>query len=392
VQDLSLRAEQGLGYAPDPNSQVLATDTATVTIDAPGDAAYNRSYNRTASASPPATWPIRYGRITEYQSGGFSLQSAPQLNGVHQWAFMADNASIAIQFQGFANEGFMAYVDGRPLSLSPYKFVATKTQFVTIVFASNKPRLVEIVTQCGVAAIYTKKPGTLWKPEGLSGPKVMVVGDSYTQPAVFPDTGSTPVGPSVSGAMQQLANRIGVEEVLTNGVGGTGYIRGDVASPNFVNRIPIVTAVAPDVLIVGGGGSNDLSVSQTQAAIIAQVVTYFQTVRAALPNCKLVFMEGFAPPVSFSSFNAAYTNIRAGAQAALTDVGVYYVDIATTEPWIKGLGYVTNPNADTENSSTYIGSDGIHPTIAGHTYIRNRLAPKLRRILRDNGELVNTLI
>jgi lysophospholipase L1-like esterase len=40
----------------------------------------------------------------------------------------------------------------------------------------------------------------------------------------------------------------------------------------------------------------------------------------------------------------------------------------------------------------YVGGDNIHPTAAGHIYIRERVAIALRRILADDGTLLNTLI
>jgi lysophospholipase L1-like esterase len=117
----------------------------------------------------------------------------------------------------------------------------------------------------------------------------------------------------------------------------------------------------------------------------------FTNLRAVAPNAKLVFVEGFAPPTGFSGFNADYIAIRAAAQAALAAIGVTYINVATLLPWIKGTGYNSTGDA-TENSYAYISSDGVHPNDAGHLYIRQRMGQRLRRVLYDDGSLLNALV
>lgn len=226
---------------------------------------------------------------------------------------------------------------------------------------------------------------------------MLVVGDSYAQ-----GVGSTNL---MNAMYYNIGPEIGIEDFLLDGIGGTGYgvtsaANGTDAPLNrYSDRLHTSTGggtltwdvgtLKPDVVLVHGGGANDLNKGRTVAQITADVIAYFQQLRALLPDARLIFLEGFAPPTF--AFNTQYVAIRQAVQAALTATGVYYIDVATTSPWIDGTGRV-GAVTGLGNSDLYIGGDSTHPVDAGYLYLRKRLAPKIRRILNDNGTLLNQLI
>lgn len=404
-----LRRQAILTSPSSPKLGPVTTDFTAVNVNiTPNGAIYNRQYVMSnmspVTGSVPAAWPCDMGEGIAAYSAGYHFAYASWQAIPRSMRVMCDGNGF-VWYQNGANtlNDFMVYVDGRPTSLTPYTGgPAAVPHFNEITFPTNKVRQIEIRTSAGILAVYTKKPYTLWRPQPVRGPRVLVMGDSFTS--------SMSATKSMSAMYWNIGPWIGSDDVWVDHYGGTGYgvhntTNGtDVpaAGPNrYLDRlyhdygngaIWDVKAINPDMVVVHGGGANDNYKGRTNAQIIADVVLHFQNLRRKLPNARLVFIEGFAPPLAgFSDNNPAYIAIRQGAQAALQSVGVYYVDVATTDPWIKGTGYAGTGDA-TENSYAYISADQVHPNDAGHEYIKARLAPKLRRILADDGTLLNTLI
>lgn len=391
VADAQQKAER---FARNDRALTPTLDTAVVDIDHTPDASWTRSYARGTNPVIPATWPVDTGRTTETLTGAFSIQASPAPLGQRLNRMMIDGDRLLFYCSAAAGHGLSFYVDGSPLQIAPHLFVATKAQYVRAVFAAGKKtRLIEILGDIGLHSVFVPKPAKIWKPPPISDPCVVCVGNSFNAPAVFENTGTAVSPVTMYGAIQGLAPQIGVKEIMIDAGSGSGFLtNGGGIHPPYTDasRRAILTALNPDVIMVFGGEMNDKLATQTNAAIIAAATAYYTSLRAEFPNAKLVHIEGFAPPI-FLGYQADFVAISAALRAALTDVGVYYVDVATTDPWINGTGYV-NHTPGTENSGIYIGDDGSHPTILGHEYVRNRFAPIMRRILRDRGELLNTLI
>lgn len=103
-------------------------------------------------------------------------------------------------------------------------------------------------------------PGhTVTKPKTRPTRRIAFIGDSFVNGAGDVDATETFVW--------RLANLMGADEVLQVGIGGTGWAAtpGGSQATRFVNRIPEVLAMNPDVIIFGGG-RND-SPDGTQAAV-----------------------------------------------------------------------------------------------------------------------------
>lgn len=369
----------------------VATDVTAVTANATPDGTYNKSY-AVASSALPSDWPVEAGKTIDY----FATTSRWQAKGTNVTAnpvdrtmrIMCDGPKFAMEFQG-ATEQVWVHLDGRPAALTPY---VQAQGFMTITFPDARPRLIELRTRAAIRTVYTANPYRCWKPAPTLNPSVIVMGDSYVLPTVTQPTGGATVYNGM-GLYQSMPDMLGITDMWADGIGSTGYLRESSggAADRYSDRLATLTALNPDMLVVHGGGATDLNAGSTTAQIITAANALFTAARAALPRAKLVFVEGFAPPNGYSTFNPSYTTIRQGVQAALTSVGVYYLDVATTIPPLNGTGYV-GALAGTGNNDLYIGSDGIHPTIAGHQYLRGFLAGKLRKVLADDGALVNTLI
>lgn len=88
----------------------------------------------------------------------------------------------------------------------------------------------------------------------------------------------------------QLGEMLGSQNVLNNSIGGTGMIQDNSGTKTtYIQRLPDITAFAPDLLIIGGAHNDD---SYTSAARIAAALAYFAAVRAALPNCTIAVQGG----------------------------------------------------------------------------------------------------
>lgn len=383
--------------------ELAGDDLPTVSLGQAGDAVtYNRAYTPAGAGVAGIPQVVEaFGKMTILTNNWSAKTSNNGIATVSTYRFMCDGDKISLftYAGGFAID---LYVNGKPYAGNHILPVATTGfapyGFQNFVFPSAKPRLIELRMIGGMAGLYTQKPYRIWKPPADSRPKIAVVGDSFVAPTVMSDTAAGGAGNALylRGIYQRLPMLLGLPHLVTDGIGGTGYVAGAAGNRPYTHaeRVQWAQDVNPDVFIVHGGGANDLYNDHPLSTINATINTYFRTLREKLPFAKLVFVEGFAPPLNgFNENNPDYITIRQTAQAALADVGVYYIDVATTEPWITGQpnGWVT-ANAGDGNSNVYIGSDAVHLSVKGNTYLRHRLASKLLKILADDGTLLNQLI
>jgi lysophospholipase L1-like esterase len=371
----------------------LATDATTVNLNVAGNPIYNQQHVITANALP-AGWPVDVGDAPILFASNFITYNPiqPRLYRVMTDANRMVWRMVSSSGGQYGWGDFYLWIDGRPVSLSVYDPPAGAS-FTELIWADAKPRLVEILTCAPLQAVYCPKPYRMWMPPEQPGIKALLVGDSYSagNTATGGTVGAPVYGDNVQGFGSRLGMEIGVGRWSIDAVGGTGFIQTNGGANNYNDRRAEHITRAPDVLVVGGCGANDLLAGYSAAAIITAATTYFTAVRAALPNTKLICLEGFTPPVGFGTFNDEYVSIRMGLQEALEDVGVYYIDIATSAAWLDGSGYV-GATSGVGNSDIYVGNDGVHLSPAGNTYVLKRLAPKIRAAIADNGALLNTLI
>lgn len=374
-----------------PRIQPVTTDITSITTGFAADSTYTTGqYFVVTGSTIPAGWPIQSLGGESFAGSGFMAQLTPLAYGARLHRVWTDADDFVIYtYAGANSRKCQFYVDGRPASAAPTTLGAGST-FTRLLFPDARPRLIEFYTAASLGACYVKPPYRMRKPEEVRKPRFYVMGDSYT---VQIADATTPDG--LDAPYNRFHQLIDVPDLWIDGQGGSGYIRdpdGGGTLANYQTRLAYAISKSPDVLWVHGGGANDLFGGSSVADIVTAVTNFFMDAREGLPNAKLVFCEGFAPPVYFNTFNDEYITIRTQVQTNLADVGVYYVDVATTSPWIFGAGYVGATVADGGNSNTYIGSDGAHPTILGARYIGRRMAAVARRILNDDGTLLNQLV
>lgn len=384
----------------------VTTDLTAVTPNATPAGTFTEQYFVVGNVRD-ADWPADEGEGYDFAFSNQVASYASSGQCQRSIRFMADGDAVLFRiYATLITHGFRIYVDGVPTSTTPYSPGVTGLSYVEITFPSAKPRLIEVRTNVSLLSMFTEKPYRLWKPVAQTGPRVLVIGDSFTQ-------GAGATTSVLNGIYNDIGPALGTEEVWVDAIGGTGY--GVTAAANgtdaplnrFIDRvgqmvIPApasatppsatwdVADIDPDLVIVHGGGLNDLSKSRTVTNVVDDATTTFETLRTKLPDAKLVFVEGFAAG-AIAGFNTAFTDIRTQLQTALAATGVYYIDVATTAPWIAGTGTVAAPTGD-GNADVYLSADGVHPSDAGHLYIRGRLVPRLRAVLDDDGTLLNSLI
>lgn len=390
----------------------VSTDFTSVQVNVVPDAAFNRAYQMSNGTLPPvcdmgegldftiANYQYAYGPVSSMPSSRRVLTDAPEV----VFGLYAGTAPLGTW-------GFTVYIDGRPTQATPYTpsaVGAPALHKITMPNSNGRARLIEVRSAAFLTSIFVKKPYNVWKPPPRTGIKWLTIGDSYAS-----NFGATN---AMDAALWNIGPEIGVERFWLDFVGGTGFgVHGSTngtdipaGGPNrYIDRVKTLT-VAPagatpasrvwdigaqgfDVVHFHGGFANDKYKGRTNTQCIDAGTEAISIVREKLPDAKIIVNEGFAPPTGFSTFNPDYIAIRQALQTNLASIGVYYIDIATTQPWINGTGF-NNTGDATENSYLYIGPDGIHPDDEGHRYIRSRSAPKFRRILADDGSLVNTLI
>lgn len=351
---------------------------------------------------------IGQGRPQIYRTGTSAAYVTPSpgtldIEGQDHWPwiqqvtyrFMFDGDKMDVllyaHLGSVAGQSYMVFVDDVPASLTPTRLNVTAT-YLHLIFPSAKPRKIEIRTDCLLNSINCGPLYRTWRPTPLQGPRLFVLGASYTQPIVYDDT-TTALTNYQYGMWQQLEDYLDVEDVWIDGIGGTGFIRRPgtgVFQPNnnYSDRIPGVVATAPDMLFVSNAYSNDAYAGNAAATIAAAIDAAMTTVRTALPDCKIVLMTGIRAPV-YGDFSATFDAVTADLQALRSDL--HYVD---TKAWLDAAGgYAPSHTNGLGNTDYYIGNDGIHPTIRGHGYFRARMAPILQRILNDDaGDLVDTVL
>lgn len=141
--------------------------------------------------------------------------------------------------------------------------------------------------------------------------------------------------------------------------GGSGFIAdGRVNDPSFTPYIGRLARTAgnyrPEVVIVSGGRNDAGGGGERQAA-----ERYFTALRDAYPDAKVVALSPFwndsHPP-------GPVVDVREAIRGAATRHGAVWVD---TTGWL---------------TPRLMGKDGVHPTLAGHRRLADRLLAFMRRL------------
>ena len=189
--------------------------------------------------------------------------------------------------------------------------------------------------------------------------RIAVIGDSYTSGSPQGGTGDKRWTAVVTGLLNSrgfaVTTDVGAE-------GGSGYVHGGNHSGGvFADKID--AAVKPeDKVVVFFGSRNDSRALEGQMA--HATCEAFRKAEMAAPGAQLLvigppWVNASPPP----SVLAARDIIRNRSQ----ELGLHFVD-PIADGW-----FVDRPDL--------IGSDGVHPTDAGHQYMADKIAPLIQEIL-----------
>ena len=190
--------------------------------------------------------------------------------------------------------------------------------------------------------------------EMLNSPmnRIAVIGDSYTTGTDIGGLGRAGWTPR---AWDELANHRMAISADVGAEGGAGYgTRGNQGS--LFEDLTARTIKSDDSLVVFFGSRNDLNVDPAQLSILAYGT--FQLARRIAPSATFLVI---GPPWPTDDPPANLVRVRDALQYQAGVAGATFVD-PIAERWFVG-----RPGL--------IGSDGVHPTNAGHQYMADKIAP-----------------
>jgi lysophospholipase L1-like esterase len=191
---------------------------------------------------------------------------------------------------------------------------------------------------------------------GLS--RIAVIGDSYTTGT---DEGGEGPDSWTSQAWLLLAGQGARVDADVAAEGGAGYgIRGNQGS--LFEDLTIRAVNRDDALVVFFGSRNDQPVDmRNYSALVGET---FQIARREAPKAKFLVI---GPPWPTVDPPPELFALRDSLRAQARTVGAVFVD-PLAEGWFVG-------------QPELIGSDGVHPTDAGHAYLAQKIAPLIKNQL-----------
>ncbi|MFD8949002.1 SGNH/GDSL hydrolase family protein [Streptomyces xanthophaeus] len=299
-------------------------------------------------------------------------------SGQSVWSveFGTDTRYLQLRYKHIsAASMFRLSIDGRKVSDLSQPAGGTSAgsgHLITIDLGTAAPRVIRIdCTTMPFGGLYLPPSAGMWRVPTQGG-RLAVLGDSISDGSAHNTGGGTGTW------VQRAARLLGTTDVWEQGRGATGYIAVGTTA-NFGTRAPAdIVAWAPDRLIVWGG-YNDVS-GNDQLVIRAAADALYAQIRQGLPACETFIVGCWAPTgTPAPSIVATDETLRAAAASA----GLPFVSPVTGTIYAaNGQAVVTHgPWITTGNASTYVGSDLVHPTDAGHFYLSRRIVAALRELL-----------
>jgi lysophospholipase L1-like esterase len=196
-------------------------------------------------------------------------------------------------------------------------------------------------------------------PLGNQKPKrAVVIGDSFTE--------STPLSGVGPKSWHQLAFRqlrkAGVDiTVEVSAEGGSGYVARGYRGTTFGEEARRLLGPDDDLVIIFGGTGD---APEKPESVAAAVKDTFSLVRTASPPAKLIAVGPVSPP-AYSG--PEVTRVRDIVRDEAAKIDAIFVD-PIADQWFVGYPKL-------------IREDGLGPTIAGDTYMAEKLLPIIGRVL-----------
>lgn len=243
------------------------------------------------------------------------------------------------------------------------------TGFFSLQFPDNRSRKIKMVMQGGSLQMHSVFTEAAYPPvrSAAAGKTLLCIGDSIT-------AGANGVAPGGATALdtwpQWVGTALGYDHVCNAAIGGTKWVAlGSGTADQLTSHFgggrlsTALGGMTPDAIMFMGS-RNDASAVQADLDAITAAVT---SALGQVSSFAKVYVAG-----TITALTANNDAVRAGTLAASRP----FIDLSGL---IYGTGKSTAPTGD-GNADTYIGSDGVHPTFAGHQYIRTNYALRLRGI------------
>lgn len=232
-------------------------------------------------------------------------------------------------------------------------------------------------TGVGVNGVRVSALDTIWLPPAEDAIRLYWLSDSWGEGVASGVVGGGSQLPAMT-IPWQVAQRLGVTDVVADVAGGTGYISTSSGVYNtYVTRSSHVAECAPDLCVVDEAIINDGSANA--AAIGVAAAQTFANLRAgtSLSTPIIVFGAGITTTATQTSL-AVGENAVAAAVAAMQAAGdknIFFVSRITDAagPWAFGTGKMSAP-ANDGNSDLFTTSDGAHRSDLGLDYEARRIA------------------
>jgi lysophospholipase L1-like esterase len=329
------------------------------------------------SGTPDSTYVLP---TTRYPNTRGTLSSSQSIWSVE---FGTDATAFQLRFNWQTGGCYRISIDGRRMTDLMQSLGGTtpgSTHMLTVNLGAAQPRTIRLdFSVAPFGGIYLPPGASMWKP-ATPARRIMVLGDS------IPGGSNMNTGGGQGTWFPRAARLLGYRDAWNEALGQTGYIAAG-STATLGTRAPIdVIPHNPDVLVIFAG-YND--VGGSQSAISSAAASLYSAIQSGLPNCRTYVIGCWSPTGSpGSSITNTDTTLRTAAAAA----GLPFISpisgsvynaagtlIATHGPWITGTGRV-GATTGSGNADTYIGTDAVHPTDAGHKYLADRVVAAIQEL------------
>jgi lysophospholipase L1-like esterase len=180
------------------------------------------------------------------------------------------------------------------------------------------------------------------------------LGDSYTQGwgASEPSRRWSALVAAESGWVEVNQGQGGTGIVSTSGLGGCGL----VYCPTYLERVPDVLAVRPDIVVIAGGQNDLADLAADPDAVRAALEETYIAIRQGLPEARIIAVG----PSLAQPGNPLIEELDEWVRSTAAQVGAEYVSLLD----------VIEP--------AMVTADGVHVGDAGHRAIADRVLAGIR--------------
>lgn len=318
--------------------------------------------------------------------GGEYVGTNPSVKNVDV-TFTITARRFAIAFRGTRTHDAMVWLNGRPVAARPLRAQSSGDRtyalnWVVVVLPARVTARVRFAGPLSFTGVDTPAADRAVVKATPARFTVGVVSDSMFDKCTQAVCLSRAAVPTLA--------RLTGWRVWNLAEGGTGYLSKS-SGPSYGSFVPSVfgsdrrlaaVARAPLDLLLVNGSFNDAPVAAYSAeAHRAAVDAYLDDLARIRPDLPVVLV-GIEP---LGRYQASYWDTRSRTMNATlaATVGrhpnvIGFID-PYTDRWLTGTGSITAPKGD-GNQDVYVGTDGVHLSVAGVAYYVGRVVSGLREV------------